>query len=37
LLVVYWKIVRLFRPADVLAWLTANSLSGHEWAGGNFY
>ena len=29
--------VRLMRPADVNAWLEANNLPGHEWAGGNSY
>lgn len=29
--------VRIFRPADVQAWLTANNLPGHEWVGGNSY
>lgn len=29
--------VRLFRPADVEAWLTANNLPGHMWVGGNSY
>jgi hypothetical protein len=29
--------VRIFRPADVTAWLAANNLPGHEWVGGNQY
>jgi hypothetical protein len=29
--------VRIFRPADVTAWLAANNLPGHEWFGGNSY
>ena len=29
--------VRIFRPADVEAYLAANNLSGHEWVGGNTY
>ena len=27
--------VRIFRPADVFAWLSARGLPHHEWAGGN--
>jgi hypothetical protein len=29
--------VRIFRPADVTAWLSVNNLPGHEWVGGNQY
>jgi hypothetical protein len=29
--------VRIFRPADVEAWLLANDLPGHTWVGGNQY
>jgi hypothetical protein len=29
--------IRIFRPADVQAWLLANNLPGHEWVGGNSY
>ena len=28
-------LVRLFRAADVLTWLAAQGLPGHEWAGGS--
>lgn len=33
----YYEVVttRLFRAADVVGWLTAHSLPGHEWLGGN--
>ena len=33
----YYQIsgVRIFRSADVMAWLAANNLPGHEWLGGN--
>jgi hypothetical protein len=29
--------VRIFRPANVEAWLLANDLPGHTWVGGNQY
>jgi len=29
--------VRIFRPADVQAFLASNGLAGHEWLGGNSY
>lgn len=29
--------VRMFRPADVTAFLAANNLPGHEWLGGNSF
>lgn len=35
----YYEIdgVRIFRPAEVTAWLSARNLPGHEWVGGNSY
>jgi len=35
----YYQIdgVRMFRPADVTAFLAANDLPGHEWLGGNAF
>lgn len=35
----YYEIdsVRMFAPADVLAYLAANNLPGHEWTGGNSF
>lgn len=32
-----WDGVRIFRAADVMTWLVANDLPGHEFMGGNRY
>lgn len=32
-----WDGVRLFRPADVEAFLAANNAPGHQWLGGNVF